>query len=84
MTDKPMYVYRVSFNEKLSVWQTVDAEIVSDKPLSQEEIEEKIKEECNYEEISTDLDWSECEREEVGEIEVDDERIEGENIIEDM
>lgn len=76
MTDKPTYVYRVSFNEKLSVWQTVDAEIVSDRPLSQEEIEKKIKDECDYEEISTDLDWSECEREEVGEIEIDDETVE--------
>lgn len=83
MTDKPTYVYRVSFNEKLSVWQTVDAEIVSDKPLSQEEIEEKIKDEYDYEEISTDIDWSECNREEVGEIEVEDETIEGKNIIED-
>lgn len=83
MTEKPMYVYRVSFNEKLSVWQTVDAKIVSDKPLSQEEIEEKIKDEYDYEEISTDLDWSECEREDVGEIEVIDETVEGKNIIED-
>ena len=83
MTDKPMYVYTVRFNEKISVWQTVDAQIVSDKPLSPEEIEEKIKDECDYEEISTDLDWSECDREDVGEIEVVEERIEGKNIIED-
>lgn len=83
MTDKPTYVYSVQFNEKLSVWQVVNAEIVSDKPLSQEEIEEKIKDEYDYEEISTDLDWSECEREDVGEIEVIDETVEGKNIIED-
>lgn len=83
MTDKPMYVYRVSFNEKLSVWQTVDAEVVSEKPLTEEEIKERIIDGYDYDEISTDLDWSECEREDIGEIEVDDERIEGENIIED-
>lgn len=82
MTEKPMYVYRVSFNEKLSVWQTVDAEIVSDKPLSQKEIEEKIKDEYDYDERSTDIDWTECNREDVGEIEVIDETIEGKNIIE--
>lgn len=83
MTDKPMYVYSVQFNEKISVWQTVRADIVSDKPLSQEEIEEKIKDEYDYEEISTDIDWSDCNREDVGEIEVIDETIEGKNIIED-
>lgn len=83
MTDKPTYVYRVSFNEKLSVWQIVDAEIVSDKPLSQKEIEEKIKDEYDYDEMSTDIDWSECNREDVGEIEVINETVEGKNIIED-
>ena len=83
MTDKPMYVYSVQFNEKLSVWQVVRADIVSDKPLSQEEIEEKIKDEYDYEQISTDIDWYECNRECVGEIEVINETIEGKNIIED-
>lgn len=83
MTDKPMYVYRVSFNEKLSVWQTVDAEVVSDKPLSQKEIEDRIINGYDYDEISSDIDWSECNREDVGEIEVIDETVEGKNIIED-
>ena len=83
MTEKPMYVYRVSFNEKLSVWQTVDAEVVSDKPLSQKEIEDRIINGYDYDEISSDIDWAECEREDVGEIEVEDETVEGKNIIED-
>ena len=83
MTEKPMYVYRVSFNEKLSVWQTVDAEVVSDKPLSQKEIEDRIINGYDYDEISTDIDWSECDREDIGEIEVEDETVEGKNIIED-
>lgn len=83
MTDKPMYVYSVQFNEKISVWQVVNALIVSDKPLSQKEIEEKIKNEYDYDEMSTDVDWAECNREDIGEIEVINSTIEGKNIIKD-
>ena len=65
------YVYTVQFNEKVGVWQSVTAEIVSDKQLTDEEIEKRVKDDYDYDEISTELDWSECTREDIGEITIE-------------
>lgn len=51
------YIYTVSFDEKLAVWNNVDAVIVSDKPLSEDEMNDKIKN-GEYDVISSELDWT--------------------------
>ena len=51
------YKYTVSFDEKLAVWNNVDAVIISDKPLTEDELNTKIAN-GDYDEISSNLDWT--------------------------
>lgn len=51
------YIYKVSFDEKIALWTNVDATIESDKPLTEDELNLKIAN-GEYEEDSTDFDWS--------------------------
>lgn len=54
---KLKYRYRVSFDEKVVIWTNIDAMIESDVPLTEEQLNEKVKK-CEYEEISSDFDWT--------------------------
>lgn len=54
---KTKYRYKVSFDEKVAIWTNIDAMIESDVPLTERELNQKIKK-CEYEETSSDFDWT--------------------------
>ena len=51
------YTYRVSFDEKVALWCNIDAVVVSDKPLTEDELNAKIKN-FEYDEISSNFDYT--------------------------
>lgn len=58
------YVYKVQFGEYIRLYQDVDAIVVSDKPLDEQGIKEKI-EEFDYDVEDTTIDWTDEKRDEL-------------------
>ena len=58
------YVYKVSFGEYIRLYQDVDAIVVSDKPLDEQGIKEKI-ENFDYDIENNETDWNEVKRDEL-------------------
>lgn len=58
---KKEYVYTINFDERIAIWQNVEAVIVSDKPLSEEELNKKV-EEYDYDIISNETEWNDVNR----------------------
>lgn len=61
------YVYNVSFSERIALWQNVDAVVVSDTPLTEKELNEKIKN-YEYDVESNETEWNDVNRIEVSPI----------------
>ena len=55
------YIYKISFGEWIKLYQDVDAIVISDKPLDEQGIKEKI-EDFDYDVEDTVIDWSEEKR----------------------
>ena len=51
------YIYKASFDEKVAMWCNIDAVIVSNKPLTENELNAKIKN-FEYDEISSNFDYT--------------------------
>lgn len=64
---KKKYTYKVFFGEYIRVYQDVEAIVVSDKPLDEQGIEEKIQE-FDYDVEETSIDWSEEKRDELNKV----------------
>lgn len=58
---KKEYVYTVNFSEKIAIWQNVEAVIVSDKPLDENELNKKV-EEYDYDIVSNETEWNDVNR----------------------
>ena len=58
---KKEYVYTVNFDERIAIWQNVEATIVSDKPLTEEELNKKV-EEYDYDVVSNETEWNDVNR----------------------
>ena len=58
------YVYKVSFGEYIRLYQDVDAIVVSDTPLDEQGIKEKI-ENFDYDIENNETDWNEVKRDEL-------------------
>ena len=58
------YVYKVQFGEYIRVYQDVDAIVVSDKPLDEQGIIEKI-EKFDYDIENNETDWNRVKRDEL-------------------
>jgi len=52
------YIYKVSFDEKIALWCNIDAIIVSNKKLTEKELNKKVKK-FEYDEESSSIDWTE-------------------------
>lgn len=50
------YIYKVSFDEKVALWCNIDAVVVSEKPLTEDELNLKIAN-GEYDEESNQFDW---------------------------
>lgn len=64
---KKKYTYKVCFGEYIRLYQAVDAIVVSDKPLDEQGIIEKIQK-FDYDIEDSAIDWSEEKRDELQEV----------------